>query len=84
MFASGGFAIFTFSLTVMTASLVAMMFGWRWAAVRAGAMRLLVVFAIFAAAGFYVWSEVGPAVDYRTQVNENPTLPLPAPKYYWI
>lgn len=84
MYASIGLSAFTFSLTVMCAALLALMIGWKWAPVRNGAIRIVVVFTIFAAAGAYVWIEVGPTADYTTHINENPRLPLPAPTHYWV
>lgn len=84
MFSSIGYAALVFCVIVMAGSLMLMLLGWRWSNLRASAIRLLVVSTIFAIASAYVWIQVGPSVDYRTQVNQIPRLPLPVPKDYWV
>lgn len=46
---------------------------------RAMGLRLIVLFGVFAAAGCYVWVDLGPTVDARLASETRPAIP-PAPK----
>lgn len=79
MVAATGYSIFVFSLFTAFASVVTLAMSSRWRALRAPAVRMLVIFSVTAVSGTYVWLQAGPEIDYRMQTNEQPTLIFPAP-----
>lgn len=84
MYESLGFAVFVFCATVFVVSVALLICAGSVKTIRPVAIRLAVVFGVFAVAGGYVWTYAGPEADLKTEVNEMPTLPLPAPTYMWV
>ena len=79
MMTSMGYFIFHFSIFMVFSSFIALTASSHWRAMRAPAVRMLVVFAVAAISGSYVWLEAGPTVDYRLQANNAPVLLFEAP-----
>lgn len=84
MYASVGFTVLIFSVAVLSVSTLFLLLGGRARAVRPIAIRLVVMFCVFAVTGAYVWTNAGPTADLKTEIKQMPTLPLPPPKYMWV
>ena len=84
MYANVGFSVLIFSVAVLSVATLFLFLGGRVRTVRPIAIRLVVMFGIFAVAGAYVWTNAGPTADLKTEIKEMPTLPLPPPKYMWV
>lgn len=84
MYESIGFSIFVFSAAAVASSVLAMLMTRRNSMVRGVALRVAIVFGVFTITGGYIWTEVGPAADLTTHINDEMRLPLPPPKYMWV
>ena len=74
MVSATGYSIFAFSLLMAFASLVTLAMSTQWRALRAPALRMLVVFTVTTVSGTYVWLQAGPQIDFRLQAKNAPIL----------
>ena len=71
MVTSMGFHIFAFSVFMVLLSLSALTMSRIWRPLRRPATRMLMVFAVAAISGTYVWLQAGPVVDNRLNANDS-------------
>ena len=74
MVSATGYSIFAFSLLMALASLIVLAMSTRWRALRAPALRILVVFSVASLSGTYIWLQAGPQIDFRMQAKNAPLL----------
>ncbi len=73
------FTILGFSVAVVACALLACVLTRRGSGPRRAAVRLAVMFGVFALAAGYVWLELGPEIDHRLEVRDHPLLLRPMP-----
>ena len=73
------FTVLQFSLAVVAWALLIRVFCRRGSEVGRAAVRVAVLFGVFAVAAGYVWLTLGPEIDHRLQVRDRPLLLKPAP-----
>lgn len=72
-----GFIVLSFSCGVLAVAFLGLIASYRWRWLRAPALRMALVFSVFAIASCFVWLDVGPGADLKIQANEAPRLYVP-------